>query len=454
MLAVHETTLTIIVLAAAFALAAALAIVFVTNRSLRKIRRGAERFARGDLSRPVSVTGPPQVAGLAAALNQMADQLRERLAAVERQRNESGAVLASLNEGVVAIDDREQIFSINPAAARMLKTEPAHALGRSIHEAVRNPELHRLIDRALAGESGVQAQVTFRGSQNGRHNDRVIQVHGAALRDGRGKRIGVLVVLNDVTQLLRLESVRQDFVSNVSHEIKTPVSAIKAAAETLIGDNGDQAYEDTQRFLQIVVRQSDRLHAIVEDLLALARIEQESRDRGVELEPGPVAAVIRSAIETCQARADEKRIAVRISMGDGVCELPMNAPLLEQALVNLLDNAIKYSPAGAAIDIRASCAEGECVIEVIDNGPGIEAVHLPRLFERFYRTDKARSRALGGTGLGLAIVKHIVLAHRGRVSVESNPGAGADEGHGSTFRIHLPMKLTDAGPKTRKRAHV
>jgi two-component system, OmpR family, phosphate regulon sensor histidine kinase PhoR len=440
MLAALDANVVLVLIGTALIVGVVAVLWFFFSRSLRDLSAGAERFARGDLSQKVAVTGPLQMAALADALNRMADQLRERLATVVQQRNELGAVLASMTEGVLAVDQDEQVISLNPAAARMLGAEPAVALGRSIQEVVRNTALQRCIAEVLEGDNAVQASLTLRpdidasGNGSGHAIDRIVEVHATPLRDADGRRIGALIVLNDTTRLRRLESVRQDFVANVSHEIKTPVTAIKAAAETLMQE-GDQAREDTHRFLQIVARQADRLHAIIEDLLSLAKIEQDAKNRTIELIDGRIIGVLRSAIETCQARADAKSITVELDCESDL-DSKINAPLLEQAVVNLLDNAIKYSPDGSPVRVSAGRSEGEVVITVQDEGSGIEADHLPRLFERFYRTDKARSRALGGTGLGLAIVKHIAQAHGGRVSVDSTTAPSAD--HGSTFRVHVP----------------
>ncbi|MEM9415385.1 MAG: ATP-binding protein [Planctomycetota bacterium] len=230
-------------------------------------------------------------------------------------------------------------------------------------------------------------------------------------------------------ELDRLESIRQDFVANVSHELRTPISAVKAAAETLL-DEHEHAPDgpiDTAahvNFLKIILRQSDRLQSIVEDLLSLASIEQGNREGAIELTAAPLSPLIAAAVETVQAKADAKNISIRTRCETGLMAV-MNRMLLEQALINLIDNAVKYSPEGTVVEVDAGSANDEVVIQVTDHGRGIEPAHLPRLFERFYRTDKARSRALGGTGLGLSIVKHIAEAHGGRVQVESRVGQGS-----------------------------
>ena len=258
----------------------------------------------------------------------------------------------------------------------------------------------------------------------------IIQLQSAILRDEDGRHIGLVLVLHDVTQLRRLESVRRDFVSNVSHEVKTPVSAIKAAVETVL-DLPGQDDPDAQRFLQIISRQADRLAAIVDDLLSLARIEQGQEAVLADMKPNPLWPIAAAAIETCEAAAEAKHIHVACEC-DREVKARVNEQLLTQAVINLIDNAVKYSDTDTSVLVTCEASDREVVLTVTDQGRGIEPKHLPRVFERFYRTDKARSRELGGTGLGLSIVKHVAEVHGGRVSVDSEPGVG------STFRIHLP----------------
>jgi len=242
--------------------------------------------------------------------------------------------------------------------------------------------------------------------------------------------VGALFVLSDITRLRRLENVRKDFVANVSHEIKTPITAIKGFVE-LLRDDGKKDEQDVKRFLEIISKHVNRLEAIIDDLLNLSRIEKEAETEGVQLMESEIKDVLDSAIQISKPLADSKGVEIGLSCDDGLTAR-INPPLLEQAVINLLDNAIKYSNDKRPVTIEAKYDEKELLIHIIDNGRGIEQEHLTRIFERFYRVDKARSRALGGTGLGLAIVKHIVLAHGGHVSVISTPGKG------STFTIHLP----------------
>ena len=232
-----------------------------------------------------------------------------------------------------------------------------------------------------------------------------------------------MIALHDVTQLKRLERMRRDFVANVSHELKTPITSVKGFVETMRAQP-DISEEERKRFLGIIARQADRLNAIIDDLLALSRIEHDTEAGETQLEPTRLKPVIASAVQLCRHKAEERNIGVDVQ-----CPLALSAlaepRLLEQALTNLVDNAIKYSEPGSRVEVTCTTEGASVIIGVRDFGCGIEARHLPRLFERFYRADKARSRSLGGTGLGLAIVKHIAQLHGGRVQVESEPGRGS-----------------------------
>jgi two-component system phosphate regulon sensor histidine kinase PhoR len=238
-----------------------------------------------------------------------------------------------------------------------------------------------------------------------------------------------VIVLDDITDIQRLQRVRRDFVANVSHELKTPIASIKGFVETLL-DGAAEDPDDRARFLEIIGRQADRLAAIIEDLLALSRLEQSQASGSLPLASTPLADVLATVAAECRPRATERSVRLEIDCPPDVTA-DINGPLLEQAVINLVDNAIKYSAAGRVVRVSAA-RDGEAVIRVSDEGCGIAAEHLPRLFERFYRVDTARSRKLGGTGLGLAIVKHIAKAHGGSVDVESEAGVG------TTFTLRLP----------------
>jgi two-component system phosphate regulon sensor histidine kinase PhoR len=394
-------------------------------RPLREMRDIAGKFARGELDERISISSNEEMAALATSMNLMARQLHERIETIAGQKNEMEALLSSMTESLLAVDTEARVIKVNQAAMNLLQMENRNVFGKSIQEVLRNTELQELVKKTLASSTPIEGEIVLHDP--GEH---YWQVHGNLLIDANGKRIGALLVLNDVTKLRRLEGLRRDFVANVSHELKTPITSIKGFVETLL----EGAWEDREKvleFLKIVARQSDRLNAIIDDLLSLSRIEQEAEKGRIPLEEKALLPLIQLAVESCRSRALRKRMTLKIDCSQEL-KIRVNASLLEQALVNLIDNAIKYSPEGGVVQVNVTFSDVLVNIAVKDGGPGISREHLDRLFERFYRVDKARSRKLGGTGLGLAIVKHIAQAHGGRVSVESRLNEG------SVFCLHLP----------------
>ena len=396
-------------------------------RPVADLADAAARLADGALDTPLPGAEAEEVAGLADAIGRLRRQLVERGLTIGRQGTQQEAVLGSMIEGVLAVDARERVVSLNRAAADLLGVDPDPDgwTGRGVQEVVRNPDLRKFaIEAILLGEP-VEDDIVLRAAR-----DRVLRVRGTPLREASGTG-GAVVVLEDITDIRHLENVRRDFVANVSHELKTPVASIQGFVETLLEGRAEDP-ADRRRFLEIVARQAGRLGAIIDDLLALSRIEESEEAGDLPTEPVAVAGLLAAVVAECRPRAEARSIGLEV-----VCPAELvakvNPPLLEQALINLVDNAIKYSDPGKPVHLSATGDGDGTEIVVRDEGAGIAAEHLPRLFERFYRVDKGRSRKLGGTGLGLAIVKHIVQAHGGTVAVESTPGVG------STFRVRLPV---------------
>ena len=393
---------------------------------MRRIADGARRLAAGDFGVRLRPAAVAEVDALTQSLNEMARQLDEKIRTVTGQRNEMEAMLSSMIEGIFAVDMGERIISINEAAARLLGLNRQATPGQSLHEAVRNVELQRFVARSLASKTQGEEEILFRDGA-----ERFIQVRSTILCDSAGAQIGALVVLNDVTRMHRLETMRRDFVANVSHELKTPITSIKGFVETL-RDGAISEPDRAAHFLDIIARQADRLGSIIDDLLALSRIEREAQRGQVQRREVEMRGVLLSSAEDCSAKARHRDIRIDVQC-DAALKACVNPQLIEQAIVNLLDNAIKYSEPGRGVELAAAGNESQVEISVRDHGCGIPAEHLSRIFERFYRVDKARSRDMGGTGLGLAIVKHIAQAHGGSVTVTSDVGVG------STFTLSLPL---------------
>jgi two-component system, OmpR family, phosphate regulon sensor histidine kinase PhoR len=404
------------------------------SRPLEEMKRGAEQLTKGRIDQLVRIDSAHmsvEMAGLAASINEMAEQINRRIRIIIQQRNELEAVFSSMADSVVAIDADKKVIRMNQAATGLFALPSEVVKGKAVEGVIRNAYLLEMIEGTLRHNLPQEQKVTlFNGA-----DPIILEVHAVPLRDEDNSSMGVLLVMNDLTKLNRLETVRQDFVANVSHELKTPITAIKGYVETLL-DGALDDQDTARRFLGIVVRQANRLDAIVDDLLTLSRIEDRENKEEISLVAGEVGPVLESAMQTCAVHADEKDIILQVEY-DEPLRAPINQPLLEQAVINLLNNAIAYSPQGSLVTLRGQSGttmqgERQVHLSVIDNGPGIAREHLPRLFERFYRCDRARSREQGGTGLGLAIVKHIAHIHHGAVEVESTPGKG------STFTITLP----------------
>ena len=397
------------------------------SRGIEQLQRGAEHFARGELAVTLSVSASREMQLLARAMNHMAVQLGERLQTITSQRNEQEAILESMTEGVLAVGPDERIINLNRPAGRIVGCEPEAVRGKLLQEAVRNSDIQQAIATLLRTRKGIEKQMSLVGIDG---SERFLQLHGTVLRDGGGSPAGALLVMNDITQIKRLEEMRTNFVANVSHELRTPLTSIKGFVETLLAGARDNP-EDTERFLRIIDKHAERLKSIIEDILSLSLIEKEAERDEIELVSAALRPVCLRAVEVCLVGAQRRKVQIALECEEQVLA-SINAALLEQALINLLDNAVKYGREGSTVRLEVSAAAGECRIAVHDQGPGIEPRHIPRLFERFYRIDKSRSRTMGGTGLGLSIVKHIVSAHRGTVQVSSTPGVG------STFTVVLP----------------
>jgi len=397
----------------------------VVNRPVERMRDAARRYATGDISFEWEPTGPPEIEGLAEDLHTMAVEMRNRMGDLSTQRNRLETILSSMIEGVVVVDHENRIVSMNAAAGELLGVEPEGGRGKTLLQYVRIAELDTIADAARESLEPVERTVTV-------YRDRAVhlQVHATSLpAEPDSHQDGVLLVLNNISRIKELEKIRTDFVANVSHELKTPVTSIKGFVETLI-DESDLSTKQAHRFLGIILRQTNRLNSILEDLLSLSRIEQA--DQQLEITPCSVATIVDTSIDLCRAKAAARGITIERKIV-GPAGIHANASLLEQAMVNLIDNAIKYSNTNSRIRVSATNGSSRLRLSVADEGQGIRRQDQSRVFERFYRTDMARSRELGGTGLGLAIVKHVALLHDGVVGVESTVGVG------STFTITIPQ---------------
>ena len=384
-------------------------------------------MAEGDITDRMTElrTEVVEIHGLATAVETIRDQLQQRIYTISMQKSEQDALLASMVEGVVAVDHKKDILHLNRSAGFILNVTPEAVIGLNLSEVIKENTILDTLDESLSKNEMIEKDVELVGREK-----RFLQLHASPMRLQSDFRYGAVLVFSDVTRLRVLENMRRDFVSNVSHELRTPLTSIQGFAETLL----NPAVKDPQEiknFLQIIQRHASRLGRIIEDILTLSRIERDAESSQIELKEDFVLPVLQSAIELCQIKAAKKNIQLELNC-DAEIKALMDPYLLEQAVINLIDNAVRYSEDSRVIKIGSRMESGEVLIYVQDQGGGIPQNQLPRIFERFYRVDKARSRELGGTGLGLSIVKHITLAHHGRVDVQSEIGKG------STFTIYIP----------------
>lgn len=408
--------------------------VRTVTRGVSELRRAAEEYTNGNLDHKTYVDGPLEIALLSSTMNEMSFNLQKSMHTVMRKSDEQDVILASMSEAVILLDEHLCIRTINRAGEALIGEDLAAITGKGVLDVFRNTELYQFASDILIGKALKETFISMYriGLKNNESDVMYLQVHGSRIPLNSQSDYGVLLVLNDVTRLKLLERIRKEFIANVSHELKTPITSIKGFVETLRTTSIDDR-EQTEKFLRIIENQTDRLRFIIDDLLIISRLEQ-SPEIGIEKKPNSVTTLVEHAVEACRREALEKNLDI-IMKSSGDAEAAVNERLIEQAIINLLDNAIKYSDKPGRITVAVSHLpeQRKVEIKVADQGRGIPQSSISRIFERFYRVDKARSREQGGTGLGLSIVKHIALVHGGGVQVESELGKG------STFYFYLPI---------------
>jgi two-component system, OmpR family, phosphate regulon sensor histidine kinase PhoR len=399
--------------------------VFVAGRVTRPVvemQAIARQMSEGQFAVRAPVRSEDELGALGRALNVMVLRLREQIANLEAERAKATAILDGMVEGVVAVDGQESILLMNERARAMFGVGPGRGDGKPFLEVIRNADLHEIF-RTSRTAGGVRHQELRLTHPAGR----ILRVTAVPLRLA-SEESGLVLVMDDVTELRRLEQVRTEFIANVSHELRTPLTAIQGYLETLLGGALDEP-EHARRFVEIALRHTERLGRLLNDLTDLSNIELGKVS--LRLAPMPLRPLVDSVLELVSAKARDGGVTLHAEVSETVTVLADHDRLL-QIVINLADNAVKYTPAGGAVTLRAhATAEGRVELSVSDTGIGIPRADLPRITERFYRVDKARSRELGGTGLGLAIVKHLVLAHGGDLAIDS------EEGRGTTVRVLL-----------------
>jgi len=386
------------------------------SRPLRLIAESAMEIGRGNFRCRLPVNSTDELSQVATVMNDMAARIESQMDKLEQEKERLDAILSCMGDGLMVTDGAGAITLVNPAFCEMFGA-PATLLGRRLIEISRHPELNDCYRLVSEESTDYRKEILLPGVR-----ERALLTHWAPLPDDRKSR-GVVAVFHDISELKRLEKIRKDFVANVSHELKTPVTVIKGYAEALLDG---MVISDPQRavaFVEIIRNHVNRQAELIGNLLTLS--ELESKEFSLMLHPLDLEGAARRAVTLLAAKAIERGVTVRVSGFDGLPTVLIDPGRIEQVFVNLLDNAITYTPAGGWVDLTAGAEPHEVTVSVRDTGPGIPPQSLGRVFERFYRVDAGRSREEGGNGLGLAIVKHIVQLHGGNVRVESTPGQGS-----------------------------
>ncbi len=411
------------IVAAVIAILLAFLMLNMTTKPIKKLTQMSKKMARGELNQEIQITSRDEVGELARAFNQMAARLKEMVALLTNERDRMATILSNIDDAILMVDADSKITAMNRAAENIFQISEKKALGHTFIEIVRDHELNNLLQHCRS--TGKQ--------QTGAVEIKLKKQFLAAIATPLPGDGGCLVHIQDLTELRRLEKIRQDFISNISHELRTPVASVKALAETL----NEGAIEDpsvAKDFLSRINVEVDKLAQMVQELGELSRIE--SGEAPLQKKPVNMAGTIEHAMDRLRAQADRSGINLDFVIPSALPEVMADEGRIEQVLVNLIHNAIKFTPSGGRISISAKARDNDILVSVSDTGVGIPADDLPRIFERFYKADKSRSG--GGTGLGLAIAKHIVEAHGGRIWAEST------EGKGSTFNFTLPGPPNDA----------
>ncbi|HYS16200.1 MAG TPA: ATP-binding protein [Candidatus Binatia bacterium] len=425
--AIHRVMLAGGVVVLALALGIGLFVARRVTKPVVQMQAIARQMSEGDFTVRAPIRSPDEIGSLGRALNGLAARLREKIHDLGHEQAKATAILDGMIEGVIAVDGRDVILLLNERARSMFGLDATRGERKPFLEVIRNTELHEVFrESRTAGEGSVSHRELRLASPV----ERRVQVNAVPLRLAADE-VGVVMVLHDVTELRRLEQVRTEFVANVSHELRTPLTAIQGYLETLLTGALEER-ENARRFLEIVFRHTERLGRLLNDLTDLSNIELGRV--ALKLAPTRLEEVVEAVLAIMGSKAASGHVVLQSHLSRDLPPVLADRDRLVQIVINLVDNAVKYTPEGGRVTVQAQkLAGGQVEVDVIDTGIGIPPADLPRITERFYRVDKARSRELGGTGLGLAIVKHLVFAHGGQLRIESEPGRG------TTVRVTLPI---------------
>ncbi|PRX25112.1 PAS/PAC sensor signal transduction histidine kinase [Orenia metallireducens] len=392
---------------------------------IREITSAAQKIANGYLDHKLVIRTKDEIGQLALMFNYMVDRVKDKMQEISGEKNKVEAIVTSIGDAVIAVNKERRIILFNLAAERIFGIKEDLVLDKSVIQITKNYKLDELVELSLEKNEIVTEELEMLVPEQ-----RVFRVQIAPIEGIKESTVGVVAVLRDITDIRRLEEMRKEFVGNVSHELKTPLTSIKGYVETLLDSEPDK--QVTRSFLSIIREEANRLQRLIEDLLSLSRLE--SKFEYSSKEQVDMIKVINDTIFLLGEKARRKSIILEADLPVSLPLLKANRDQMSRLMINLVDNAIKYTPDAGRVKARAYNEDEKLILEVEDTGLGIPEKDLPRIFERFYRVDKARSRKLGGTGLGLSIIKHIIEEHQGEISVESKLGEG------SKFIVELPLK--------------
>ncbi len=402
------------------------------TRPIKEITYTASRIAEGHFDKRINIAGKDEIGILVNSINNMAFKLDEMIMSLQDKNVKLEAIMSSVVNGIIAIDSAERVLFINTVAEKLLNIADGDMAGKHLLQVIRNNSIDNYLKTILKDRKFFDTEITMDDP-----DEKVLKLYSNPIKKTDENDIeGIIITIQDITELRKLERVRTEFIANVSHELKTPLTSIKGFAETLRTEGIDDK-KDAIRFLNIIEHEADRLYRLINDILSLSDLER--RKAKIIKKEIKVDNIINEVLSMLKSQSDNKNIGLSADVQEDIKNLTGDTDKFKQMLINLVDNAIKYTPEGGKVRVEAynqgdKASVDKIVIKVRDNGIGIPKLQIPRLFERFYRVDKARSRNVGGTGLGLAIVKHIVILFNGEIEVESEVGKGTE------FKIILPVQ--------------
>ena len=385
-------------------------------KPIQKMSKIAAKIADGNYGESINLKShSKEIDKMTQQFNLMSKKLEKKINEISEEKNKAEAILSSMVDGVIATDENGEIMLINPAAREMLFIDEKHVRDKDFIQVVRNYKINELLEKVLKENDIISQEILLQ-----REEEKILRCHFASITNEENNIKGGVIVFTDITELRRLEQVRKDFVANVSHELKTPLTSIIGYVDTLL-ENENINKNTKNKFLKIIKDEADRLGILIQDLLNLSKFE----DSNPELNPGNINNLINKTVSILEEKAGKKNISIKTKMAEDSLQVYMIKEQIEQVMINLIDNAIKYTPEDGEIEIKVLEKENKVLVEVIDNGIGIPQKDQQRIFQRFYRVDKARSRSMGGTGIGLSIVKHIIKSHDSEINLESESGKGS-----------------------------